>query len=82
MFAYRRRIEGCPTCFDESPQDRLIWRTCVAKIPVVDMSEPNPMQAIIRRQLGVDAFALDGDETSVVDSWDERPRKREIIRVR
>lgn len=39
------------------------------------MSDPNPMQALLRRHLGVDAFALDGDDTQVLDSWADRPRK-------
>ena len=38
------------------------------------MTDPNPMQALLRRHLGVDAFALDGDETEVQDNWLERPR--------
>jgi hypothetical protein len=42
------------------------------------MVEPNPMQSIFRRQLGVDAFALDGDETQVLDPWSDRPRKKDL----
>lgn len=39
------------------------------------MSEPNPLQAVLRRNLGLDAFSLDGDATEVPDSWTDRPRK-------
>jgi hypothetical protein len=39
------------------------------------MSEPNPLQVVLRRNLGVDAFALDGDDTEVQDSWADRPRR-------
>ena len=35
---------------------------------------PNPIQAVIREQLGVDAFALDGDDTEVADAWLDRKR--------
>ncbi|MHB1262224.1 MAG: hypothetical protein ACYC2H_10980 [Thermoplasmatota archaeon] len=39
------------------------------------MSEPNPLQVVLRRNLGLDAFSLDGDATEVLDSWADRPRK-------
>ena len=42
------------------------------------MTEPNPMQTLLRRHLGVDAFALDGDDTLVIDSWADRPRKVDV----
>jgi len=42
------------------------------------MTDPNPMQALLRRHLGVDSFALDGDETEVQDSWLDKPRKTKI----
>ena len=42
------------------------------------MTDPNPMQALLRRHLGVDAFALDGDETDVQDRWTDRPRKTKL----
>lgn len=38
-------------------------------------TDPNPMQALLRRHLGVDAFALDGDETEIVDRWTDERRK-------
>ncbi|MEK6985015.1 MAG: hypothetical protein AABX89_01360 [Candidatus Thermoplasmatota archaeon] len=34
----------------------------------------NPMQTVIRRQMGIDAFGLDGDDTPLWDSWADRPR--------
>jgi hypothetical protein len=35
---------------------------------------PNPIQAVLRNQMGVDAFALDGDETEVAEAWQDRRR--------
>lgn len=42
------------------------------------MTDPNPMQALLRRHLGVDSFALDGDATDVQDRWTDQPRKTKI----
>lgn len=42
------------------------------------MTDPNPMQSLLRRHLGVDAFALDGDETDIQDRWTDKPRKVRI----
>lgn len=42
------------------------------------MTDPNPMQALLRRHLGVDAFALDGDATEVQDNWLDKPRKTKL----
>lgn len=39
------------------------------------MTEPNPLQAVLRRNLGVDAFSLDGDSTETLNDWSERRRK-------
>jgi hypothetical protein len=39
------------------------------------MTDPNPLQSVLRRSMGVDAFSLDGDDTEVQDNWSERPRK-------
>lgn len=36
--------------------------------------EHNPMQTLLRRQMGIDAFGLDGDDTPLWDSWSDRPR--------
>jgi hypothetical protein len=41
--------------------------------------EPNPMQALLRKQMGLDVFALDGDETDVQETWQDRPRRRQQI---
>jgi hypothetical protein len=38
--------------------------------------QPNPMQVILRRQMGLDVFALDGDDTDVQDTWQDDPRRR------
>lgn len=42
------------------------------------MTEPNPLQALLRRNLGVDAFSLDGDDTDVQEPWTDRPRKAKL----
>lgn len=45
------------------------------------MTEPNPMQTLLRRHLGVDSFSLDGDDTEVLDSWADRPRKQDLGKI-
>jgi hypothetical protein len=45
------------------------------------MSEPNPLQVVLRRNLGLDAFSLDGDDTDVQDSWTDRPRRPKAAAV-
>jgi hypothetical protein len=42
-----------------------------------DPTDHNPMQKLLRRQLGMDVFALDGDDTELWESWQDRPRRRE-----
>lgn len=64
------------------------YRTCSRKVHQVNpcgldsrgmhMTTPNPMQSLLRRHLGVDAFALDGDDTAVLDSWADKPRKIDV----
>ena len=39
------------------------------------MTDHNPMQSLLRRHLGVDSFALDGDDTEIQDRWTDKPRK-------
>ena len=43
------------------------------------MTEPNPVQIVLRRQIGVDAFAIDGDDTELAESWLDRPRRRQVV---
>lgn len=39
------------------------------------MRGPNhPMQEVLRREMGIDAFALDGDDTQLGDEWQDRRR--------
>ena len=38
------------------------------------MTEPNPLQVVLRRNLGVDAFPLDGDATETLNDWSEKRR--------
>lgn len=47
--------------------------------PVMRMPEHNPMQSLLRRHLGMDAFALDGDDTELADSWQDRPRRAKAV---
>lgn len=42
------------------------------------MTDPNPMQTLLRRHLGVDSFALDGDDTDVEERWTDQRRKLRI----
>lgn len=36
----------------------------------------NPMQTVIRRQMGIDAFSLDGDDSELWEEWADKPRQR------
>jgi hypothetical protein len=44
--------------------------------------DPNPMQVLLRRQMGLDVFALDGDDTDVQETWQDKPRRREAVAPR
>jgi hypothetical protein len=35
---------------------------------------PNPVQTILRRQMGIDAFALDGEDEELWETWADHPR--------
>jgi hypothetical protein len=37
----------------------------------------NPMRELLRQEMGIDAFALDGDAGVLVEAWSDRPRARE-----
>ncbi len=39
------------------------------------MNPKNPLQVLLHQQVGIDSFALDGDDTQIVETWDERPRR-------
>lgn len=41
-------------------------------------TDPNPLQALLRRNLGVDAFSLDGDATETQNDWSEKRAKTRI----
>lgn len=72
--------------FAEPLRGRIITRGGVGSTPGGCMTDPNPMQSLLRRHLGMDAFALDGDETEVQDRWSDKPRKTKLaidgLRVR
>lgn len=37
------------------------------------MRSGNPLQDVLRQQVGLDAFAIDGDDTVVLEPWTDRP---------
>lgn len=37
------------------------------------MRSGNPLQDVLRQQVGLDAFAIDGDDTLVLEPWTDRP---------
>lgn len=39
------------------------------------MQPRNPLQELLHQQVGIDSFALDGDETQILESWQDRPRR-------
>jgi hypothetical protein len=39
-------------------------------------SDTNPMQTILRRQMGIDSFALDGQDEVLWETWEDQPRKK------
>lgn len=39
------------------------------------MHPRNPLHEVLHQQVGIDTFALDGDDTQIVESWQDRPRK-------
>ena len=64
------------TSIDDPPPGSIMTRSGVATTPGGCMTtDPNPMQALLRRHLGVDAFALDGDATETLHDWSEKRRK-------
>lgn len=39
-------------------------------------SDTNPMQTILRRQMGIDSFALDGQDEVLWETWEDQPRRK------
>lgn len=37
------------------------------------MRDGNPMQALLQEAMGIDSFALDGNEHFVAEPWQDRP---------
>ncbi len=47
------------------------------------MTHPkNPLHEVLHQQVGIDSFALDGDDTLIVEAWDERERRPRRVLVR
>lgn len=38
------------------------------------MHPKNPLHEVLHQHVGIDSFALDGDDTAILESWDERRR--------
>lgn len=39
------------------------------------MRASNPLHEVLRQQVGLDSFAIDGDESVVLDPWSDRPER-------
>lgn len=37
------------------------------------MRTGNPMQALLHEAIGIDSFALDGDQQFIAEPWQDRP---------
>ena len=46
-----------------------------AENPLVVMLSKNPLHVVLHQQVGIDSFALDGDDTDVADPWQDRPAR-------
>lgn len=78
MFTFRGDVISFPS-FAETPHGTIMTTSASSPVPGgCTMTDPNPMQSLLRRHLGVDAFALDGDDTEVQDRWTDKPRKVHI----
>lgn len=42
---------------------------------------PNPMRELLHQQLGIDAFALDGEPGALEGSWQDEPRAEPLVRL-
>ncbi|MFO1532296.1 MAG: hypothetical protein ABR562_01135 [Thermoplasmatota archaeon] len=40
------------------------------------LTDPNPIHKLLRRQMGIDSFALDGDQEVLWETWEDQPRKK------
>lgn len=39
------------------------------------MPAKNPLHELLHQQVGIDSFALDGDDTVVLEPWQDRPAR-------
>jgi hypothetical protein len=39
------------------------------------MVESNPLGEVLRQQVGLEAFALDGDVRPILEPWSDRPQR-------
>lgn len=35
----------------------------------------NPLHVLLHKQIGIDSFAMDGDDTDVPEPWQDRPAR-------
>ena len=42
---------------------------------VASMQPKNPLHELLHQQVGIDTFALDGDDTLVLEPWQDRPAR-------
>lgn len=42
---------------------------------MVTVMHPHPLHEVLRQQVGLDSYAIDGDATAIKESWDERPAR-------
>ncbi len=45
----------------------------------VDMMRVHPLHQVLRQQVGIDTFAVDGDETRIIEDWSDKPRPRVTV---
>jgi hypothetical protein len=50
------------------------YLAAVATIPGCPMDK-HPLHQLLHKHIGIDSFALDGDDTRISEGWDEKPRR-------
>jgi hypothetical protein len=49
-----------------------IWTRAMSR------DRPNPMHELLRQELGIDAFPMDGQTVELAEAWSERPRRPDL----